>query len=135
MNRLQNVLLVDDDESTNRYHEIIINQLGFEGAVQKAKNGKVALDLLHEVKDEAFPEVIFLDLNMPVMDGFRFVELFQKTDLFKEKKPTVIVLTTSLIPEEKKRVLKNRNIHMFLNKLMNKKSLQDIIDKVFEQRN
>lgn len=135
MNRLQNVLLVDDDESTNRYHEIIINQLGFEGAVQKAKNGKVALDLLHEVKDAAFPEVIFLDLNMPVMDGFRFVELFQKTDVFKEKKPTVIVLTTSLIPEEKKRVLKNRNIHMFLNKPMNKKSLQDIIDKVFEQRN
>ena len=130
MNRLTSILLVDDDESTNRYHEIILNQLGFKGVVQKAKNGKVALELLEENKEMPYPDVIFLDLNMPVMDGFRFAELVQKTNAFKENKPTIIVLTTSLIPEEKKRVLKDKNIKMFLNKPMTRKHLMEVVDKV-----
>lgn len=132
MNRLTSILLVDDDESTNRYHEIILNQLGFKGVVQKAKNGKVALELLEENKEMSYPDIIFLDLNMPVMDGFRFAELVQKTSAFKENKPTIIVLTTSLIPEEKKRVLKDKNIKMFLNKPMTRKHLMEVVDKVTE---
>jgi len=134
MNRLKSILLVDDDDSTNRFHEIIMNQLGFKGSVQKAKNGKVALDRLQQETEKPFPEVIFLDLNMPVMDGFRFVELFQKTEVFKKNRPAIIVLTTSLIPEEKKKVLKNRNITMFLNKPMNKVSLQETINKIIDQK-
>ena len=127
MNRFNCIQFIDDDESTIRFHEIILNKLGFKGEIIKSKNGKVALDILLNSNNKISPDLIFVDLNMPVMDGFRFIQLYINTDEFMVNRPKIVVLTTSLIPEEKLKALENKNITKFINKPLTKKSLLEVL--------
>lgn len=128
------IMLIDDDFSTSRFHQIVIESLQITKKIIFAKNGKQALDYL--LKDEEYlnkkeefiqPELIFIDLNMPVMDGFRFLELYTNTDEFKKNHPKIIVLSTSLIPEEKEKIEENKNIFKFLNKPLTKNIIVDLM--------
>lgn len=130
MKKLNCILLIDDDESTNRFHEIIIKQSNLTDTIVKAKNGKGALDVLTNPKNSIAPDLIFLDLNMPVMDGFRFLEKYQETREFENHQPKIVILTTSLIPEEKSNALANENIYKFLNKPMKKNELLNLITEL-----
>lgn len=130
MKKLNCILLIDDDESTNRFHEIIIKQSNLTDIIVKAKNGKEALGFLTSHKNRIEPNLIFLDLNMPVIDGFRFLEKYQKTKEFEAVKPKIIILTTSLIPEEKSNALANKNIYKFLNKPMKKNELKSLMTEL-----
>lgn len=128
-------MLVDDDASTNRFHQIVLESLQITSNIIFAKNGKNALDYLMQTGEyknstEAFmlPNLIMIDLNMPVMDGFRFIELYTKTEQYIINKPKIIVLSTSLIPEEKEKIEADDNIYMFLNKPLTK----DVITKLIE---
>ena len=134
MKTIKNIFLIDDDFSTSRFHQIVIERLQIAENITFAKNGKQALNYLlnkEEYVDEKYeflpPELIFVDLNMPVMDGFRFVELFTETEEFKKYKPQIVVLSTSLIPEEKEKIKANKNITKFLNKPLTKEILSDFL--------
>ncbi|MBU3010120.1 response regulator [Polaribacter vadi] len=131
--KFNNILLVDDDESTNRFHQIVINRLEITNKITFARNGKKALDYLLSKEEFAGnkefvqPEFIIIDLNMPVMSGFRFVELYMETENFKKHKPKIIVLSTSLIPEEKEKIEANKDIFMFLNKPLTKDVIVSVL--------
>ena len=130
MKKLNCIFLIDDDESTNRFHEIIIKQSNLTDTIVKAKNGKEALSVLKKPKNSIAPDLIFLDLNMPVMDGFRFLEKYRETTEFAGHQPKIVVLTTSLIPEEKSNALANENIYKFLNKPMKKNELLSLMKEL-----
>ena len=128
------IMLIDDDFSTSRFHQIVIESLQITKKIIFAKNGKQALDYLlssgeyvKKMADFIQPELIFIDLNMPVMDGFRFLELYTKTEEFKKSNPKIIVLSTSLIPEEKQKIEENKNIYKFLNKPLTKTIIIDLL--------
>jgi CheY-like chemotaxis protein len=130
-------MLVDDDTSTSRFHEIVIKSLQIIDKITFAKNGKDALDYLlqkgsYQNKQDDFiqPKIIFIDLNMPVMDGFRFVELYTKTEEFLKHSPKIIVLSTTLIPEEKERIAKDENIYQFLNKPLTKPIISNLVSTI-----
>ena len=127
-------MLIDDDFSTSRFHQIVIESLQVTEKIIFAKNGKQALDYLlssgeyvNKIAEFIQPELIFIDLNMPVMDGFRFLELYTKTEEFKKSNPKIIVLSTSLIPEEKQKIEENKNIYKFLNKPLTKTIIIDLL--------
>ena len=127
-------MLIDDDFSTSRFHQIGIESLQVTEKIIFAKNGKQALDYLlssgeyvNKIAEFIQPELIFIDLNMPVMDGFRFLELYTKTEEFKKSNPKIIVLSTSLIPEEKQKIEENKNIYKFLNKPLTKNIITDLL--------
>ncbi|MDD7915735.1 response regulator [Polaribacter ponticola] len=137
MKKFNCILLVDDDISTNRFHQIVIDSLAVTNNIVFSKNGKDALDyLMHQgdyankLSDFIKPNLIFIDLNMPVMDGFRFIELYTKTSEFNLNKPRIIVLSTTLIPEEKEKIEANENIFMFLNKPLSKSTLKELFNKM-----
>lgn len=131
MRKLNCILLIDDDESTNRFHEIIIKQSNLTDTIVKAKNGKGALDVLTNPKNSIAPDLIFLDLNMPVMNGFRFIELYTATKNFKENRPKIVVLSTSLIDEEKEKIESNDKIDMFLNKPLTKEMVANLMTNIW----
>lgn len=124
------IMLVDDDESTNRFHEIVFNQLDAARKIIIAKNGKVGLEKLLSKTDIIKPDLIFIDLNMPVMGGFRFLELYQQTEEYKILRPKIVILTTSLIPEERSRILNNFEIFKFLNKPLTKSLIKDLLREI-----
>ncbi len=101
MKRLKSVLLVDDDETTNFLNRFFLRQLDDNLLVNVVSNGKEALEFLeHESETDEMPCLLVLDTNMPVMNGWEFLDAFgQKFDTdFKDN--VVIVMMTALDTKE-----------------------------------
>ena len=94
-------ILIDDSDADNVYHEIMIRRAGFTGEVRVFDNGVDALNFLRD-DPLALPTCIFLDINMPLMDGFEVA--LQATPLLQGKQTTVLLmLTSSGAPSDKQR--------------------------------
>lgn len=92
-----NVLLVDDDTVSNFLNEMTLQEMNFSNLIHVIENGKEALHYLRRslIGSAEYPDLIFLDINMPVMDGFQFLEEFEKLPLDRRKPISVIMLTSS----------------------------------------
>lgn len=100
--KLHSILLVDDDEISNYITEVLINEINIAESLSVATDGQQALDYLQQhpvVNNEADGHIlVLLDLNMPVMDGFEFMEEYQQQS-WKDK-ATIIMLTSSSNPKD-----------------------------------
>jgi CheY-like chemotaxis protein len=98
----QNILLVDDNEINNLLHERLIEMSDFGAPVVVKQSAMEALDYLRSVANnpDEIPEIIFLDIRMPVMDGFGFMEEFQKLPDSVRNKTKVVLLSSTLDPED-----------------------------------
>jgi CheY-like chemotaxis protein/two-component sensor histidine kinase len=94
------VMLVEDDKATQEVISKALGSMGIEALI--ANNGQEALDLL---KDQ-WPDLVLLDLMMPVMDGFEFLEHFKKLD--NAKKIPVIVVTAKDLTAKERKTLESR---------------------------
>lgn len=90
------VLIIDDDEINNFIVERLIHRLSPESEVIACTNGAEALGFLEDTvsKDNSFPDFIFLDLRMPVLDGWGFLDEYQKRGF--NNQCSVIILTSSI---------------------------------------
>jgi CheY-like chemotaxis protein len=104
MNKISGILLIDDDETTNFLNQRLLDRLQITDHIHTFANGKQAFDYLYNVSynnyekesSEYFkPELIFLDINMPVMDGFEMLDLYERLDPNFRKGIVMVVLTTS----------------------------------------
>ena len=96
-------------------------------AIIEALNGKTALDYL--TNNEEWPEVILLDINMPVMDGFQFLEEYQKLD--KNGKSTkIFILTSSSRDEDRRKSLSSGAVEDYFDKPLNDSHLEIILSKL-----
>jgi len=102
---LHRILLVDDDEPTNTLHKLIIEESGMGADIHIATTGMEALAFLENVEADDIPDLIFLDLNMPGMSGYEFMEVYQKLPPEKHAKAVIVMLTTSLAQKDSKRLL------------------------------
>lgn len=98
----KNVLLVDDDCVAHLLGERALAALGIATTIYKALNGKEALQVLKSYCEGliTLPDLIFLDLHMPVMDGFEFMSRFNKMDCIDRSKIKVVVFTASINAQE-----------------------------------
>jgi CheY-like chemotaxis protein len=122
------VMLVDDNEIDNIINEKIIEANGFADSILVFQTGQEALDYLAENQndDESLPEIIFLDINMPIMDGFQWLEDFERfTDLVKTK-CRIIMLSSSISPKDIDRAASSRYVKKYLNKPLNSRYLDAI---------
>ncbi|SFQ67981.1 response regulator [Hymenobacter arizonensis] len=133
MQSLSCVLLVDDDPTTNYLNQLLLKRLGFSSQVMVALNGQEALDLLlqncHRVSNEC-PALILLDVKMPVMDGFAFLEAYDKLPLTQKESIVIVMLTTSLHPQDVERV-ERLDIASFLNKPLTEAKLNQVLESHF----
>jgi response regulator of citrate/malate metabolism len=92
------VLLVDDDEIQNFIHQRIILKYVAESQITVATNGKEGLQFLQNLmdnKENLKRGIIFIDINMPIMNGFQFLELYQENFAAYFKNTTVFPLSSS----------------------------------------
>lgn len=125
---MKNILLVDDDNIFNFLNTKLLRQSGIADEIHTAINGKEALDLLNNYYTGTFalPDVILLDLNMPVMDGFSFLEAFKKLSLPKKEKVKIIIVTSSENPKDRAKA-KEMGVALYLTKPLSKEILLDAL--------
>lgn len=128
MARFAHVLLVDDNEIDNFINERIIVSSGFCANVVVKFSADAALEYLREVSSDPaqVPDVIFLDLNMPVKDGFGFLVDFASLDENVKSKSKVIVLSSSISPDDINRASVNPHVYKYLNKPLSEKYLDAV---------
>lgn len=102
---MKNVLLIDDDSTFQFIGKALLKYVGIPPEnIQSALSGKHAMDLL--TSDKSLPDLILLDLNMPIMDGFGFLDAFNKLEHPEKTKSKIIVLTSSHNAADMERVRK-----------------------------
>jgi CheY-like chemotaxis protein len=128
-------LLVDDDPTTNYLNRKLLEKLDVTEQVLVALNGQEALQVLAAECTEASPTcpaLIFLDVNMPVMDGFSFLAAYQQLPQIKQQSIVIVMLTTSMHPRDLQR-LEALPVAGFLSKPLNSAKVNDIMQAHFSR--
>lgn len=126
---MKNILLVDDDNIFNFLNTKLLEASGIASEIHTAGNGQEALDLLNNyfTGTTSLPDVILLDLNMPVMDGFGFLEAFKKLNLPRKERVSIIIVTSSEDPKDMARA-KQLGITSYLTKPVSRDALLRALD-------
>ncbi|MFI2742131.1 response regulator [Zhouia sp. PK063] len=128
MKKLQTVLCVDDDAITLFLFKALVQKTNFAAKVITSKNGSEAIDYLinHLHKEQELPEYIFLDLNMPEMNGWEFLDAFQQLQ-FANTTPKVIILTSSINIEDKKKAASYSIVEQYIEKPLRANHLLEMV--------
>ncbi len=128
----KNIMLVDDDKIFNFLSEKTIISLGLANEIHFATNGEQALKILELYKEGKVskPDIIFLDIDMPVMDGYEFIEAFSNMELPDKHQITIVVLTSSIDPRDIQRT-KDLGIKYYFNKPLSKDEIKKLIGLEF----
>ena len=124
----KSVMLVDDNEIDNMINEKIIEATNFAEHILKFQTGQEALDFLasNQNNEAHLPEIVFLDINMPIMDGFQFLEDFEKFSDTVRNKCKIIMLSSSISPKDIDRAASSRFVKKYLNKPLKPRYLEAI---------
>jgi CheY-like chemotaxis protein len=128
MKKLDFILLIDDNSDDNFYHERIIRKNNGAEKVLAMTDAAEALSFLQSrTTQDPGPNLIFLDINMPGMNGIEFLNEYKNL----EKRAVVVMLTTSENPDDKRKASATGAISDFKTKPLSKEILEDIISRYF----
>ncbi len=133
MKPLNQILLIDDDKATNYLHKRVINRAGCALEVVEKLDGTEALEYLTTPIDGEFPrpELIFLDLNMPLMNGWEFLEAYKQLPEEQRGGQVIVMLTTSLNPDDRERADGIQQVSDYLSKPLTTELLKDLLAKYY----
>ena len=136
--KLNCVLVIDDDEPTNFFNKMIVTKAGCTDHIQVAQSGQEALDYLINSEylggnESKFPcpDLIFLDINMPAMNGWEFLERYKTLSKEHQGNIIIVMLTTSLCSEDIARAKSIPDIAGFESKPLTIEKVEKILEKHF----
>jgi CheY-like chemotaxis protein len=123
MSRFRSVLLVDDSEDDNFIHKSYICRINWADEVVEFEEALLALDYLLGCKQ--LPDVMLLDINMPVMDGFQLLDqaIAAGVDL---SKVIVVMVSSSMHPDDRKRATGHAQVNAYVNKPVDEEILRGL---------
>ncbi len=133
--KLRQILLIDDSEADNYIHKDILEKKGITEKIVVKYKAEDALEYLTTLENDEYPhpELIFLDINMPGMNGWEFLEEYEKLELSQKGEIVVTMLTTSVSPDDKEKAEKNNKLSRFESKPLTGKNIDDIMEKHFPE--
>ena len=128
--RLNCILLVDDNEADNFFHRIVLEEMSVTKKIHVVENGIEAMDYLRN-NDNQVPELIFLDINMPRMNGWELLEAYSKFNDQRKAKIIIEMLTTSSNPDDLKRASLIPEVSGYTVKPLSAEMVSKILEKFF----
>ncbi len=131
------ILLIDDEESNNFLNKMIIEQVGIDAHIQETYNGLEALEFLtctgkfSSKKEFPQPGIILLDINMPLMNGWEFLEEYKKLPAEQKGKIIMAMLTLSLNQDDMARAEANKDLIKYISKPLSLEKLEAILNRYF----
>ena len=132
MNRPKRIVLIDDSVTTNFLNRVIIERAGMADEVVDFVQATDALGFLKKElsSGQRKESLIFLDINMPEMDGWGFMEAY--VELVNEgRNDVVVMLSSSVDPTDKNKAGEYRQISDFRSKPLTQESLREIVGQYF----
>jgi CheY-like chemotaxis protein len=132
----RNLLFIDDDSVTNYLHDFMISrQIKYDGGdVDFCVNGLEAIEFLKErirkgTASSLFPSIIFLDINMPELDGFGFLDEYKKLPIKHILNTRIIMLTSSLNDSDRAKAFSYKEVRNYLLKPLGTDRLNLILNQ------
>ena len=126
MRKLESIMLIDDDSNANFYNKYILSELNPDINIIEFTSGQDALDYLYA--DNNPTDIILLDINMPLMNGWQFLEKYNNLPKEQISQTIVVMLTSSINPEDKRRVVNYPFVKQFFNKPLDFETLKEVLD-------
>jgi CheY-like chemotaxis protein len=119
-------VLIDDSDIDLFIQRRFLEVYNFSDQLVLYRSAEEALNWLKMLNGEAPPDVIFLDLNMPDVDGFSFLENFNTLPEGIRQKTKIVVLTSSNNKKDKELVFTNQNVIQFITKPLKQADIEDL---------
>ena len=130
MHKINHIVVVDDSETDSIFNEMVLATVDFDGDLKLFESAREALDYLTSTPPPAV-DLMLVDVNMPVMDGWAFVEAI--TPLLPQHPGLkIVLLTTSSSPEDFARAQSLPMISGYLTKPLSPQSAKDLLAGRFE---
>jgi CheY-like chemotaxis protein len=127
------VMLVDDNEIDNLINQKMIEASNICDHIFIHSGAKSAIEFLKNIEkllkgpiDLYLPEIIFLDIDMPLMDGFQFLDEFERLSDSIKNHCKVVMLTSSLNPQDMNKAKKNQYVLKYINKPLTQENLKKL---------
>lgn len=132
--QIKRILLIDDSRADNFVHQRRIKQTEVAAEVIVKENGQEALSYLTNLSEEGcypVPELVFLDINMPVMNGWEFLDRYDQIDDDCKNGIVLLILTTSVAERDRQKADDYEVVSGFLEKPLTPAKLEEVVDAHF----
>ena len=126
------VMLIDDNEIDNLINQKMIEASGITEHIYTHTGARSAIEFLknmeklHDTGKNVLPEMIFLDIDMPLMDGFQFLDEFEKLEESTKEHASVVMLTSSISPADVNKSKKYEYVKKYINKPLTQENLEKL---------
>ncbi len=126
------VMLIDDNEIDNLINQKMIEAASIAEHIYTHTGARSAIEFLRNLEKldketkNVMPEVIFLDIDMPLMDGFQFLDEFEKLSEETKKKCKVVMLTSSINPQDVNKSKRYSYVKKYINKPLSQDNLANL---------
>jgi CheY-like chemotaxis protein len=129
MEKLETIFIVDDDEIYQLFTQKSILRLNKDLSIFSFVNGRDAIQRLQQnlESNQALPDLILLDINMPVMDGWQFMDAYLSLKQSIPKEITIYIVSSSIAPSDKDKAASYPAIAGFISKPLNLEVLEKLI--------